>query len=173
VNNVGGPPAKPIATVSIDEWQRQFDTMVSSALRVTGHFLPEMRARKWGRIITIASSGVVQPIPNLGISNALRSALVGWSKTLSAEVAADGVTVNMILPGRIHTERVDEMDALAAEQQNKSAAEIARASQAAIPMGRYGTVEEFGAVAAFLASNLASYVTGSLLRVDGGYIRSI
>jgi 3-oxoacyl-[acyl-carrier protein] reductase len=132
-----------------------------------------MRARRWGRIITIASSGVVQPIANLGISNALRSSLVAWSKTLSSEVAADGVTVNVILPGRIHTERVDEMDAFAAKQQNKSIAEVARASQAAIPMGRYGTVGEFAAVAAFLASDLASYVTGSLLRVDGGYIRSI
>jgi 3-oxoacyl-[acyl-carrier protein] reductase len=173
LNNVGGPPAKPISSVSIDEWRREFDAMVGSVLRVTGHFLPGMRARRWGRIITIASSGVVQPIANLGISNALRSSLVAWSKTLSMEVAADGVTVNVILPGRIHTERVDEMDAFAAKQQNKSIAEVARASQAAIPMGRYGTVEEFAAVAAFLASNLASYVTGSLLRVDGGYIRSI
>jgi 3-oxoacyl-[acyl-carrier protein] reductase len=173
VNNVGGPPAKPISTVSIDEWQQEFDAMVGSVLRITGHFLPAMRAAKWGRIITIASSGVVQPIPNLGISNALRSSLVGWSKTLSAEVAADGVTVNMILPGRIQTERVDDMDALVAKQQNKSVAEIARASHASIPMGRYGTVEEFAAVAVFLASDRASYVTGSLVRVDGGYIRSI
>jgi 3-oxoacyl-[acyl-carrier protein] reductase len=173
INNVGGPPAKPVSAVSIDEWRREFDAMVGSVLRVAGHFLPGMRARTWGRIITIASSGVVQPIANLGISNTLRSSLVGWSKTLSAEVAADGVTVNMILPGRIHTERVDEIDAFTAKQQNKSIAEVARASQAAIPMGRYGTVEEFSAVAAFLASNLASYVTGCLLRVDGGYIRSI
>ena len=173
INNVGGPPAKPISAVTIDEWRREFDAMVGSVLRVTGHFLPGMRARRWGRIITIASSGVVQPIANLGISNALRASLVAWSKTLSSEVAADGVTVNVILPGRIHTERVDEMDAFAAKQQNKSIAEVARASQAAIPMGRYGTVGEFAAVAAFLASDLASYVTGSLLRVDGGYIRSI
>jgi 3-oxoacyl-[acyl-carrier protein] reductase len=121
INNVGGPPAKPISAVPIDEWRREFDAMVGSVLRVTGHFLPGMRARRWGRIIIIiASSGVVQPIANLGISNALRSSLVAWSKTLSSEVAADGVTVNVILPGRIHTERVDEMDAFAAQQQNKS-----------------------------------------------------
>jgi 3-oxoacyl-[acyl-carrier protein] reductase len=173
INNTGGPPAGPIAAVSLEQWRAAFEAMVGSVLAVTGHVLPGMRARKWGRIITIASSGVVQPIPNLGISNALRSSLVGWSKTLAAEVAPDGVTVNVLLPGRIHTERVDEMDAFAARQQGRSAAEIAKASHAAIPMGRYGTTDEFAAMAAFLASASASYVTGSLLRVDGGYIRSI
>ena len=173
VNNTGGPPAGAIAAVSLEQWRSAFEALVGAVLAVTAHVLPGMRARKWGRIITIASSGVVQPIPNLGISNALRASLVGWSKTLAAEVAPDGVTVNVVLPGRIHTERVDEMDAFAAKQQGKTAADIARASQAGIPMGRYGTVEEFAAVAAFLAGTGASYVTGSLLRVDGGYIRSI
>ena len=173
VNNVGGPPPKPISAVGIDEWQSQFETMVLSLLRVTGHFLPGMRQRKWGRILTIASSGVVQPIPNLGISNALRSTLVGWSKTLAAEVASDGVTVNIIAPGRIHTDRVDETDRAVAKRDNKSIEDVRRASYTQIPMGRYGTVQEFAATAAFLVSAPASYLTGSIIRVDGGYIRSI
>jgi 3-oxoacyl-[acyl-carrier protein] reductase len=173
VNNVGGPPPKPISAVSVDEWRKQFEAMVIAILQVTSHFLPGMRQRKWGRILTIASSGVVQPIPNLGISNALRSTLVGWSKTLAAEVAPDGVTANIIAPGRIHTDRVDETDAMVAKRDNKSIEEVRRASYTQIPMGRYGTVEEFAATAAFLVSAPASYVTGSIIRVDGGYIRSI
>jgi 3-oxoacyl-[acyl-carrier protein] reductase len=173
VNNVGGPPPKAITAVSIDEWRNQFEAMVLALLRISNHFLPGMRQRKWGRILTIASSGVVQPIPNLGISNALRSTLVGWSKTLATEVAADGVTVNVIAPGRIHTDRVDENDAGVAKRDNKSIEDVRRTSSAQIPAGRYGTVQEFAAVATFLLSMPASYVTGSIVRVDGGYIRSV
>jgi len=173
VNNVGGPPPKAITAVTIEEWRTQFDAMVLTLLQVSNHFLPGMRQRKWGRILTIASSGVVQPIPNLGISNALRSTVVGWSKTLAAEVAADGVTVNVIAPGRIHTDRVDENDAGVAKRDNKSIDDVRRASSAQIPVGRYGTVQEFAAVATFLLSVPASYVTGSIIRVDGGYIRSV
>ena len=116
---------------------------------------------------------MVQPIPNLGLSNALRAALVGWSKTLADEVAADGVTVNVLVPGRIHTERVDELDAANAQRSGRDVEAVAKAARAAIPLGRYGTVEEFAAVAAFLVSAPASYVTGSLVRCDGGAIRSV
>jgi 3-oxoacyl-[acyl-carrier protein] reductase len=171
VNNTGGPPAGDVTSIDIGTWYRQFDAMVMSLLRVTGRLLPSMRARSWGRILTVASSSVVQPIPHLGISNTLRAALVTWSKSLATEVAADGVTVNVILPGRIRTGRVEELDRLTAQRQNTSLDEIVRQSQAAIPMGRYGTIEEFGAVAAFLVSERASYVTGSTVRVDGGLIK--
>jgi 3-oxoacyl-[acyl-carrier protein] reductase len=173
VNNTGGPPAGPIAAVSSDQWRSQFDGMVLSVLRVSYHFLPGMRSRKWGRVLTVGSSGVVQPIPNLGLSNALRMSLAGWSKTLAAEVARDGITVNMIVPGRISTERIEELDELAAKRENKTVDEVVRASIATIPAGRYGTIEEFAATAAFLVSAPASYITGSIVRVDGGYIRSV
>jgi len=147
--------------------------MVLSVVSLTARLLPQMRAQGWGRIVTIGSSGVIQPIPNLGLSNALRSALVGWSKSLSLDVAADGVTVNMLLPGRIHTERVDELDIAAATRTGQSLEDTRAASRATIPAGRYGDVAEFAAVAAFLASAPASYVTGSLIRCDGGAIKSV
>lgn len=124
-------------------------------------------------MITIGSSGVEQPIPNLAMSNGIRAAVLAWSKTLASEVAGDGVTVNMVVPGRIHTARVDELDAAAAKRTGKSVEEIARASAASIPAGRYGRPQEFADMVVFLASERASYVTGSRLRVDGGAIRSL
>jgi 3-oxoacyl-[acyl-carrier protein] reductase len=132
-----------------------------------------MRERGWGRILTIASSGVVQPIPNLVISNALRSSIVGWSKTLASEVAKEGITVNLVLPGRIQTDRVEELDAANAKAQGKSIEDIAAAAQAGIPAGRYGRVEEFADTVCFLASERASYITGAMIRVDGGAVRSV
>ncbi|WP_316976631.1 SDR family oxidoreductase [Shumkonia mesophila] len=173
VNNTGGPPLAAMAETPLTVLRDQFDAMVMRVVELSCLALPAMRQAGWGRILTVASSGVVQPIPNLGLSNTLRSALVGWSKTLSSEVGRDGVTVNVLLPGRIHTERVDEIDAAASKRQGKPVAEIAAASHATIPLGRYGTVEEFAAVAAFLVSGPASYVTGSLIRCDGGMIRSV
>lgn len=145
--------------------------MAANIFHLTTSLLPGMQQKRWGRIISIASSGVGQPIARLALSNGIRSALIGWSKTLAAEVAADGVTVNVLLPGRIHTQRVDELDA--ASRASKSVEAIAAESAAGIPAGRYGRPEEFAAVAVFLASEPASYVTGSKIRVDGGSIRSV
>ncbi|GGG76372.1 3-oxoacyl-ACP reductase [Salipiger pallidus] len=171
VNNTGGPKPGPITAST--GWTDAFDTMVERVISVTNLLLPHMRERGWGRILTLTSSGVEQPIPNLGMSNTLRAALLGWSKTLASEVAGDGVTSNILLPGRIHTDRVDELDANAAKRQGKTPEEVATASRATIPAGRYGKVEEFAAVAAFLVSDKASYVTGAKFRCDGGMIRSI
>lgn len=173
VNNSGGPPTGQPSTVAIDEVERQFDKMVTPILALTLDLVADMRKRGWGRIITIASSGVIQPIPHLPISNSLRSAVVGFMKTLAGEVAKDGVTVNVLAPGRIATARTQSIDAAAATRTGKSEEDVARESFATIPAGRYGTVEEFGSVAAFLASTGASYVTGSIIRVDGGAIRSV
>lgn len=173
VNNSGGPPPGLPSGVSVEEMASQFDKMVRPLLALTLELLPAMRARRWGRILTIASSGVLQPIPHLPISNSLRSSLVGFMKTLAGEVAKDGVTVNVLAPGRIATDRTRSLDAAAAKRASRSEEDVARESAAAIPAGRYGTVEEFGAVAAFLAGVPASYVTGSVIRVDGGAVRSV
>lgn len=173
VNNSGGPPPGAAAEIPLELWQQQFYAMAGHIFHLTGRLLPPMLERGWGRIITIASSGVEQPIPNLALSNGLRMAVLGWSKTLAAEVAKKGVTVNLVLPGRIHTDRVDQLDAAAAAKQGKTREEIAKASQATIPMARYGRPEELADVVAFLASTRASYITGSKIRVDGGLIRSL
>jgi 3-oxoacyl-[acyl-carrier protein] reductase len=173
VNNTGGPPAKTASQVADADWQTQFDAMVRPVFAMTALVLPGMRQRGFGRIITVASSGVEQPIPNLAISNTLRSAINAWSKSLAGEVAAEGVTVNMVLPGRVHTQRLDELDALAAKREGKSVEAVADEARKSIPAQRYGRVEEFGAVVAFLAGEPAAYVTGSAIRVDGGLIRSV
>ena len=129
--------------------------------------------RKWGRIITSTSSGVVAPIPNLGISNALRLSLVGWSKTLAREVGRDGITANIVLPGRIATPRIPFLDEQKAKREGRTVEEVTAESIAVIPVGRYGEPEEYADVVAFLASERAAYVTGSVIRVDGGLIASI
>jgi 3-oxoacyl-[acyl-carrier protein] reductase len=173
VNNTGGPPPGGMAEADPDVMRGQFEMMVMRVVELTQRVLPGMRERGWGRVLTVASSGTIQPIPNLALSNALRASLVGWSKSLASEVAAEGVTVNLLLPGRIQTERVDELDAANAARQGRDIEEVRAAARGAIPAGRYGTVEEFASVAAFLVSERASYVTGSQVRCDGGAIRSV
>ena len=173
INISGGPPATTAAGVSPQQWANEFQAMVVSLIHATDLALPGMRARKWGRIVTCTSSGVVAPIPNLGISNTLRPALLGWSKTLAREVAADGITVNVVIPGRIATARVRQLDTGRATREGKSVDEVEKSSMALIPMQRYGDPDEFANAVAFLASNKASYITGTTLRVDGGLIPSI
>lgn len=173
VNMSGGPPPTTAAGVPPEQWTKQFQSMVLSIIHVTDLVLPGMRAKKWGRVITSASSGVIAPIPNLGISNTLRSALVGWSKTLAREVAADGVTVNMVIPGRIATPRVHQLDEARAAREGRTIDEIGKGAIASIPMQRYGEPEEYANAVAFLASAKSSYITGTMLRVDGGMIQSV
>lgn len=147
--------------------------MVLCVIAMTDRALPNMKARKFGRIITSASSGVIAPIPNLGLSNALRASLVGWSKTLAREVARDGITANVLVPGRIATDRIAFLDAKKAEREGKTIEAVQAESLAQIPAGRYGEPEEYADMAAFLASERAGYITGSVIRVDGGYIPSL
>jgi 3-oxoacyl-[acyl-carrier protein] reductase len=173
INNTGGPPPTPAAGQPPELWLRNFEALVLSVIAITDRVLPGMRQRRWGRIITSTSSGIIAPIPNLAMSNALRMSLVGWSKTLAREVAGEGITVNIILPGRIATDRLSFLDAQRAKRESRAVEEVERESRAGIPAGRYGDPAEYGDVAAFLASERAGYITGSMIRVDGGLIASI
>lgn len=173
VNNTGGPPPGTVDVPDTDLWRAQIDTMLIRVIEITNLCVADMKTSGWGRVLTVASSGVVQPIPNLAMSNTIRSSLVGWSKSLSNEVASLGITVNMLLPGRIRTDRLKQLDAAAAKRTGKSVEEVSASEQALIPAGRYGTVEDFGNVGAFLCSDSASYMTGGLIRCDGGSIKGI
>lgn len=173
VLNTGGPPFGPVSAVETATWREHFETMVLSVMRLTGHLLPSMRERGWGRILMVTSTGVVEPIPALGISNALRVSLVNWAKTLSFEIAPDGVTINVVMPGRIATERMEQLYRARAESEGITVDAARKAVEESIPAGRVGTVEEFAALAAFLAGESASYITGSAIAVDGGLRRSV
>lgn len=172
VLNSGGPPPGSARGVAPEQWRASFESMFVGLVRMADRALPGMVERGFGRIITVISSGVIEPIPNLAISNAIRPALVGWGKTLAGEVAGSGVTINAIAPGRIATDRLAELDAANAKRQGKAVEEVSAAARARIPAGRYGLPEEFAAAAVFLASERAAFMTGSVLRVDGGQIAS-
>jgi 3-oxoacyl-[acyl-carrier protein] reductase len=154
-------------------WSKHFQSMIVPVIAITDRVLPGMKSRKWGRIITSTSSGVVAPIPNLGISNALRLSLVGWSKTLSREVARDGITANIVVPGRIATDRIRFLDEAKAKRENRPVEVVSAESTSSIPVGRYGNPEEYADTVAFLASARASYITGSVIRIDGGLIAGV
>jgi len=173
INNSGGPPMSQAFNQSIESWQSNFNHMVLMVMKVTDRVLPGMRERQWGRVITTTSSGTIAPIANLAISNTLRLALNGWTKTLSNEVASEGITVNIILPGRILTERILYLDQQRANYEGKPLEDITKRSVSSIPMKRYGRPEEYADAATFLASEKASYITGTTLRVDGGSFAGI
>lgn len=172
VLNGGGPPPGTAVDFTPEQLTDAVNLLVAPHQRLVRAVLPGMRERGFGRIVAIGSSGVQSPIERLVASNAGRAALAGYLKTLASEVAADGVTVNMVLPGRIATDRVGVLDRANAERTGKTEEEVREAAMAAIPAKRYGTPEEFAAVVTFLASTAASYVTGEQVRCDGGLVRT-
>lgn len=170
--NSGGPPPGGAQGVTSERWRAAFEAMFVGPVRMADLALPGMIARKHGRIISVISSGVIEPIANLAMSNAIRPALVGWGKTLAGEVAAHGITVNAVAPGRIATDRLAELDTANAARLGKNIADVQSLARGRIPMGRYGEPAEFAAAVAFLASERAAFMTGGIIRVDGGQIAS-
>ncbi|HUY11017.1 MAG TPA: SDR family oxidoreductase [Candidatus Dormibacteraeota bacterium] len=165
VANGGGPKAGAFESLNLDDWDRSYRTTLRPMLQLVYGVLPRMRERKWGRIVALTSTSVKQPIANLALSNALRTALVAALKTASADVAADGITINSIATGRFLTDR------LRALYGNDEA--VADAARSEVPMGRVGTPDELAEVVAFLCSERAAYLTGQTISVDGGLTRGI
>jgi 3-oxoacyl-[acyl-carrier protein] reductase len=171
--NAGGPPAGPAVSFDDGAWQNAIDLLLFSTLRMVRAVVPSMQQRGGGSILVSTSSSVKEPIPNLGLSTVLRASVSALAKTLSLELAADKIRVNQIIPGRIDTDRVKQLDEIAGRKQGISASDAKAKSIAAIPMGRYGEAPEYGRVAAFILSNAAAYMTGATVQVDGGLIRSV
>jgi len=168
VLNSGGPPTGSAATTTPADFAAVLGRMFNAQLALAQAFLPGMRERGFGRILAVASTSVMTPIPGLVLSNAVRAMLASWCKTLAAEVAADGVTVNLLLPGQIATDRLSSLHSAMAQGSGVTPEQVRARSMAAIPAGRLGRPEEFGDMAAFLASPRAGFVTGCAIKVDGG-----
>ncbi|QBI54983.1 SDR family oxidoreductase [Streptomonospora litoralis] len=173
VVNAGGPPPGDFADVGMEDWDTAYALTLRSAVTAIRAAVPAMREGGFGRIVIIGSSSVRRPIGGLVLSNVFRPALTGLVKSLAVDLAPEGITVNMVSPGRIDTERVQTLDARKAERQGTAAEEVRRASESAIPAGRYGRPEELGAMVGFLAEERASYVTGQSLLVDGGLVPTL
>lgn len=173
VTNSGGPPAGRFDDLSDEAWQGAFDLNLMSAVRLIRETLPDMKQRGYGRIVNLTSSSIQQPIDGLLLSNVFRVGVLGLSKSLSVELAADGILVNTLGPGRIHTDRVDSLDQGRAEREGITREEVREKSESAIPLGRYGEPREFAQVAAFLASPANTYVTGQALLADGGMVKAL
>ncbi|MVN77367.1 SDR family oxidoreductase [Hymenobacter sp. HMF4947] len=173
VTNAGGPPAGTFEQHSAETWDQATKLLLTSVVELTRAVLPGMKERGWGRILNITSIAVKQPVAGLMLSNSLRAAVTGFARTLATEVAPFGVTVNNILPGYTRTDRVEHLAQATATRENISTAEATARWTAEIPMRRLGEPAEFAALAAFLCSARASYITASSVAVDGGWIKSL
>jgi 3-oxoacyl-[acyl-carrier protein] reductase len=173
VTNAGGPPAGKFDQLTREQWDHAISLTLLSAVELARQVLPGMKERRWGRIINITSIAVKQPVEGLLLSNSLRAGLTGFARTLANEVAPEGITVNNVLPGYTRTERLEELAQMMAEKQGISPAEFRGVWEKEIPMGRLGEPRELAATVAFLASERASYITGTSIQVDGGWIRSL
>jgi 3-oxoacyl-[acyl-carrier protein] reductase len=173
VTNAGGPPSGMFESLTPAMWDEAVRTTLMSTINLCREVVPGMKARKWGRIINVTSISVKQPVEGLMLSNSLRAGVTGFAKTLSNEVARDGITVNTILPGHTRTQRAIDLTKANATRQGISFEEAVKKREAEIPMGRTGEPREFAALAAFLASERASYITGTSIQVDGGWIKGL
>ncbi len=173
VINAGGPPAGFFEDMTDEKWQQAFELTLMSSVRLTREVLPFMKTQKWGRIINITSVSVKQPIDELLLSNSVRLSILGWAKTLSNQVAKDGILINNVCPGWTRTGRVQELIQSRAELQGKTPDAIDRIITSGIPIGRMGKPEELANLVVFLASERASYLTGTSIQVDGGAVRGV
>ena len=173
VTNSGGPPTGRFESLTPEMWDAATRLLLKSAVELTRAVLPGMKERRWGRILNVTSIAAKQPIEGLMLSNSLRAAVIGFARTLANEVAPFGVTVNNLLPGYTRTDRVQELARAASGKAGASDTDMVSKWEKEIPMGRLGEPREFAALAAFLASERASYITGSSIAVDGGWIRSL
>ena len=173
VTNTGGPPPGPFEEHGLEAWRSAYRGLLEGAVVLVRGVLPGMRERGWGRILTITSIAVKQPVDGLVLSNSLRAAVTGMARTLANEVAADGVTVNNLMPGYTRTERLESLAEEAAREEGIDPAEAYARWEREVPAGRLAEPREFAALAAFLASERAGYVTGTSIPVDGGWIRGL
>jgi len=172
VTNAGGPPSGLFAGLRPEDWSAAFQLNLMSVIQLCTEVIPHMQRNMWGRIVNIASISVKQPIDGLMLSNSIRSAVIGFAKTLSNEMAPYNILVNNVCPGYMRTERVEELSAAMAAKKGVNKEEIVRAWEETIPLGRLGHPVEFAALVAFLASERASYITGATIPVDGGAVKS-
>ncbi len=171
VVNAGGPPAMTLKEVSDEDFQAAFELTLLSSFRMIRLTIPHMS--NGGSILTVTSGSIKEPIQRLGLSTIMRAGVAGMVKTLADELAGDGIRLNNLIPGRIDTDRVAQLDAVTSAKTGLSLDDVKARAIAGIPLGRYGTIDDFGAAGAFLLSPAASYITGATLRVDGGAMRSI
>ena len=173
VCNAGGPPPGTFESTPLEEWEKGFHLTLMSTVRMCTAALPHLKRSGQGRIVVITSMSVREPIPTIVISSAFRSAVVATLKTMAGEVAAQGITVNNIAPGRFMTDRVLQTDQAAAEKEGVSREQVTERSLKTIPVGRVGEPAEFGALCAFLCSQHAGYLTGQTIVVDGGQTKGV
>jgi 3-oxoacyl-[acyl-carrier protein] reductase len=173
VTNAGGPPAGTFESLPADAWPKAVALTLESVVGLCRGVLPGMKERRWGRILNVTSIAVKQPVDNLILSNSLRAAVTGFARTLANEVAPFNITVNNLMPGYTRTERIENLANAAAKANGTTPAQELARWESQIPMGRLGEPHEFAALATFLASESASYITAQSIAVDGGWIRSL